>query len=135
MGFDLLNNTRLEYQRPSNVFNGINLFSETLEDVAAGLDPESQTAFTDRFIEDGSFVRLQNLTLGYTFDSNWFRNLRVRNVRLSVSADNLFIITGYKGYDPEIHTYDEESEVPTLGIDYTQYPRARTFSFGLSLGL
>jgi iron complex outermembrane receptor protein len=135
LGFDILNNTRLEYQRPSNVFNGINLFRETLDDVAAGLHPEAQVAYTDRFIEDGSFVRLQNVTLGYTLNNAWIRSLQVRNVRLYLSADNLFIITGYKGYDPEIHTFDEESEVPTLGIDYTQYPRARTFSLGLSFGL
>ncbi len=135
LGVDVLNNTRLEYQRPSNAFNGINLFRDTLDDIANGLDPEAQTAYTDRFIENGSFLRLQNVTLGYTLPDNWVRNLRVRNLRLYLSADNLFIITGYKGYDPEIHTFDEDDDVPTLGIDYTQFPRARTLSFGLSFGL
>ncbi len=135
MGFDLLNNTRLEYQRPSNVFNGINLLAGAVDDVANGLDPEAQVAFTDRFIEDASFLRLQNVTIGYTLNDDWFRNLRVKNLRLYLSADNLFVLTGYEGYDPEANTFDEAADVPTLGIDYTNYPHARTFSFGLSFGL
>ena len=51
------------------------------------------------------------------------------------AADNLFVITGYKGYDPEVNTFDDGSDVAVIGIDYTNYPRARTFSFGLSFGL
>jgi len=133
MGFDILNNTRLEYQRPSNVFNGINLFSGALDDVANGLSPLQSPTFTDQYIEDGSFVRLQNVTLGYTLGAVLF-NGQVKNLRFYLSADNLFVLTGYDGYDPEVHTFDE-ADVPTLGIDYTNYPRARTFSFGFSFGL
>jgi len=133
LGFDLLNNTRLEYQRPSNVFNGINFFRGALDDVDNGLSPLQSPTFTDQYIEDGSFVRLQNVTLGYTLGAVLF-NGQVKNLRFYLSADNLFVLTGYDGYDPEVHTFDE-ADVPTLGIDYTNYPRARTFSFGLSFGL
>ncbi len=127
-GFELLNNTRLEYQRPSNVFNSLNMFADAVKDVEDGLDPNATVAYTDRFIEDGSFIRLQNVTLGYTFDTAFFRNLRVY-----ISADNLLLLTDYQGLDPEVNTFTEG--VPSLGIDYTNYPRARTFSLGLNIGL
>lgn len=129
-GFEILNNTRMEYQRPSNVFNGINLFAGALDDVAAGMDPEATTDFSDRFIENGSFIRLQNVTVGYTFDTQW-----VRNLRLYMSADNLFVLTNYSGYDPEVNTFAAQGGVATLGIDYTNYPRARIFTLGVNIGL
>ena len=125
-GNKILNNTRLEYQRPSNPTNNINLFAETKDDVDNGLDPLAAVAYSDRFIEDGSFIRLQNLTVGYTFDTAQFKNLR-----LYLSADNLFILTKYKGYDPEVNTFTGYA----LGIDYTNYPKARTFTLGISVGL
>ncbi len=127
-GFEVLNNTRLEYQRPSNVFNSLNMFADAVKDVEDGLGPNATVNYTDRFIEDGSFIRVQNVTLGYTFKTNWFRNLRV-----FLSADNLLLITDYKGLDPEVNTFTEG--IPSLGIDYTNYPRARTFSLGINLGL
>ena len=127
-GLELLNNTRLEYQRPSNINSSANVFAEAVEDVANGLGRNATVNYSSRFIEDGSFVRLQNVTLGYTFDTQYLRSLRVY-----VSADNLFLLTDYSGLDPEVNTFSEG--VPTLGIDYTSYPRARTFSVGLNLGL
>ncbi|MCH7521686.1 MAG: TonB-dependent receptor, partial [Candidatus Marinimicrobia bacterium] len=125
-GIDILNNTRLEYQRPSNIFNGINLMAGAVDDVKAGIDPEAAVAYSDRFIEDGSFIRLQNITVGYTLQTD-----RVRNLRFYLSADNLFVLTDYTGYDPEVHTFTGRA----LGIDYTNVPRARTFSIGLNIGL
>jgi iron complex outermembrane receptor protein len=92
----------------------------------AGLGAEAAVAFTDRFIEDGSFIRLQNITVGYTLNTAHFKNLR-----LYVSADNLLTLTNYSGYDPEVSTISGLAE----GIDYTNYPRARTFSFGINVGL
>ncbi|MFQ5641051.1 MAG: SusC/RagA family TonB-linked outer membrane protein, partial [bacterium] len=135
MGVDILNNTRMEYQRPSNVFNGINLFAGARDDVAAGMDPEATTRYSDRFIEDGSFIRLQNITIGYTLDNDWVRNLRLRNLRFFLSGDNLFVLTDYDGYDPEVDTLAGFNGVNAMGVDYTNYPRARTLSFGLSFGL
>lgn len=125
-GNEILNNTRLEYQRPSNPFNNINLFNGTKDDVDDGLGKEAAVGYTDRFIEDGSFLRLQNVTVGYTFNTAQFKNLR-----LYLSADNLFTITKYTGFDPEVSTISGLSE----GVDYTNYPRARTFSIGINIGL
>ena len=134
-GVDLLNNTRMEYQRPSNVTNGINLFRGALDDVKAGMDPEATTDFSDRFIEDGSFIRLQNITAGYTLSSAWLNNYKMRSLRFYVSADNLFVLTDYSGYDPEVNTFAEQGNVTSIGLDYTNYPRSRVFTFGVNLGL
>ncbi len=125
-GNEVLNNTRLEYQRPSNPFNNINLFNETKDDVADGLGKDAAVGYTDRFIEDGSFIRLQNITLGYTFNTAHFKNLR-----LYVSADNLITLTSYKGFDPEVSTITGLAE----GVDYTNYPKAKTISLGINIGL
>ena len=125
-GNEILNNTRLEYQRPSNPFNNINLFSETADDVNAGLGAEAAVALTDKFIEDGSFIRLQNVTIGYTLKTGQFKNLR-----FYLSADNLITLTDYSGFDPEVSTISGLAE----GIDYTNYPKAKTISFGINVGL
>ncbi|MBN4080802.1 TonB-dependent receptor [Caldithrix abyssi] len=126
-GIQILNNTRMEYQQPSNVKTGnINIFNDTRKDVEDGLDPAASATFSDRFLEDGSFIRLQNITVGYTFDSAQFKNLRIY-----LSGDNLFNITSYKGYDPEVNTLSGYA----LGLDYTNYPKARTFTLGINLGL
>ena len=125
-GNEILNNTRLEYQRPSNPFNNINLFSETADDVNDGLGSEAAVALTDKFIEDGSFIRLQNVTIGYTLKTGQFKNLR-----FYLSADNLLTLTDYSGFDPEVSTISGLAE----GIDYTNYPKAKTISFGINVGL
>mgnify|MGYP001094155346 FL=1 len=125
-GNEILNNTRLEYQRPSNPFNNINLFSETADDVNNGLGSEAAVALTDKFIEDGSFIRLQNVTIGYTLKTGQFKNLR-----FYLSADNLITLTDYSGFDPEVSTISGLAE----GIDYTNYPKAKTISFGINVGL
>ena len=126
LGNEILNNTSLDYQRPSNPFNNINLFSETADDVNDGLGSEAAVALTDKFIEDGSFIRLQNVTIGYTLKTGQFKNLR-----FYLSADNLITLTDYSGFDPEVSTISGLAE----GIDYTNYPKAKTISFGINVGL
>jgi len=125
-GNKVLNNTRLEYQRPSNTTNNINLFAETQDDVDDGLAPLAAVGWTDRFLEDGSFIRLQNVTLGYTLHT-----AQVKNLRLYVSADNLLTLTKYKGFDPEVSSITGLAE----GVDYTNYPMSKTISFGINVGL
>ena len=80
------------------------------------------------FIEDGSFVSMKHLTLGYTFD-NVLRSIGMSALRLYFSAENLFIITNYSGYDPE-STASGNSDVD-LGIDFNAYPINRSFLLGL----
>ncbi|MDF1546899.1 MAG: TonB-dependent receptor [Bacteroidales bacterium] len=87
--------------------------------------------FSSRFIEDGSFIRLSNLTLGYTIPANSIK--WVNNLKIYVTGTNLFLITNYKGYDPEVSTAATFDGIPSLGMDFTGYPKARTFQFGINV--
>ena len=80
------------------------------------------------FVEDGSFVRCSDVTIGYTLPKNIVKKLSLSKLRAYVSGGNLFIITSYSGYDPEV---DIQSGL-TPSMDYNRYPRARTFSFGIN---
>ena len=89
----------------------------------------SNTLFSDYYVEDGSFVRLQNIQLGYTFSDGAFNNKNIDKLRLYVSASNLFTLTEYRGYDPTT-----SSGAPIGGgIDQGFYPNPKTFLFGLNL--
>ena len=83
----------------------------------------------DAFVEDGSFIRCSDITIGYTLPKNISKKFYVNKVRAYVSASNLFILTKYSGYDPEV---DVQSGL-TPSMDYNRYPRARTFSCGLNV--
>ena len=85
---------------------------------------------TSRYIEDGSFLRLRNITVGYTLPQKWTRRIQVSKLRLYASADNLFILTRYTGYDPEVNM----SKSPLMpGFDYGAYPKSKVFTFGIEL--
>lgn len=121
-GHQVFNNTALVYSTKSNVLQGRNFLESALEDPIALGEP---AIFSSRWIEDGSFTRLQNITLGYTFD---LPRAQLRGARVYLSGDNLLMLTGYDGYDPEVHT---ESGLASRGIDYLNYPRPRTVTAGI----
>lgn len=81
------------------------------------------------FIEDGSFLRLQDITIGYSLPDKIISKLKMSRLRFYVSATNLFLITGYSGYDPEV---DIQTGL-TCGMDYNRYPRNRSFVFGANI--
>ena len=81
------------------------------------------------FIEDGSFLRCQDITIGYTLPSQLTKKWCMSKVRFYASASNLFIITGYSGYDPEV---DVQTGL-TCGMDYNRYPRSRSFVLGTNI--
>lgn len=85
----------------------------------------------DIYIEDGSYIRLKNITLGYNFPKGLASKILAKQVRVYVSAQNLFIITKYKGFDPETNFYDQNNLQP--GIDYGVYPNYRTYTVGLNV--
>lgn len=87
-------------------------------------------------IEDGSYLRLNTLTLGYSLPERWIDNAKLSRLRLYASVFNVFTITGYSGLDPEVsaNTAANHASYPTTGLDWGAYPRARTFVFGLNLG-
>lgn len=84
-----------------------------------------------RFLEKGDFLRLQNATLGYNFIVE--PDNVIDYLRLSLNAQNLFVITDYSGLDPEVDTNKAINGIPSAGIDYSTYPRARTFTFGVNV--
>lgn len=81
------------------------------------------------FVEDGSFLRCQDITIGYTFPKKIINKIYLSKLRAYFSAGNLFMITGYSGYDPEV---DVQSGL-TPSMDMNRYPRSRTFSFGINV--
>ncbi len=87
-----------------------------------------------RYLKDASYLRLNNLSLGYNVNAaslgfgKW-----VQNLRFSITGQNLFVITPYNGYDPEVNTDRTINGVSSYGIDYMSYPRARTITLGLNL--
>ncbi len=84
-----------------------------------------------RFIEDGSFLRLKNLTVGYTFPQKWTKKFFVSKLRLYFSAQNLFVVTGYSGYDPEVNMRAANPMTPSL--DWGAYPKSRVYTCGIDL--
>jgi len=88
---------------------------------------------SDRYITDGSYLRIQNLTLGYTLPSNYSKQIGISKLKIYGSVQNLYTITNYSGYDPEVGTYNQNALL--MGIDNGRYPSPRTFTLGLNVEL
>jgi iron complex outermembrane receptor protein len=124
-GQKVFNNTALVYSTKGNALQDKNFLVSALNDPTAITEP---AIYSSRWIEDGSFTRLANITIGYTFDMPAFTGI-ARGSRVYLSGDNLALWTPYSGYDPEVH-----SQLPGIaprGIDYLHYPRPRTITGGL----
>lgn len=99
---------------------------------------DNKLAYTDRWLEDGSYVRLKTIDLGYTFPKQWLQKAMIQNLRLYVSMENLLTLTKYKGYTPDLGESSATGvsyNVFSRGIDQGRYPIPRTFSFGIQLAL
>jgi iron complex outermembrane receptor protein len=134
-GFYIYNNTANAYFTKGSLKNGRNVTYEAAKSSEAPnnpTDPSNSASVSTRFLEKGDFLRLANASLGYTFP---LANVKaIKTLRLSVSGQNLFIITNYTGIDPEVNTNKARDNVPSRGIDYTAYPSARTFTLSLNAG-
>ncbi len=84
-------------------------------------------------VEDGSFLRINNITLGYSLPKNLLSHIYVKELRIYGTLNNIFTFTNYSGYDPEVHTRRRTPMTP--GVDYSAYPRRRSIIFGLNLTL
>jgi len=87
--------------------------------------------FSDWAVEDGSFLRLNTLTLGYTLPRKMLNSVKIQNLRVYVSGYNIFCLTKYTGFDPEVSTRRQTNLTP--GVDYSAYPKSRQISVGLNL--
>lgn len=125
-GHQIYNNTANAYLTAPNFGLGRNSSPEI------GLGNESLSnanVVSTRFLEDGDFIRLQNASLSYNLGG--IGNV-ISNLRFSLTGQNLFLITNYSGFDPEVNTNRAVDGVPSYGIEYAPYPRARTFLLGVS---
>lgn len=128
-GFYIYDNTANAYFYRGSLLTGHNV----TQDVAfTNENVLNSGQVSTRWLEKGDFLRLSNVTLGYTVPLA--NNKTFKTLRFSLSGQNLALFTKYKGLDPEINTNKDINSVPSRGIDYTAYPKARIFTFGLNAG-
>ncbi len=145
----------LQFSYGNDIFNGTRIFIESMKGNdnqttavldrwlepgdetaiprATGRDPNNNNRVSSRFIEDGSFLRVKNVSLSYNFDRRLVERAGMRSARVFVTAQNLFTFTNYSGMDPEVNYAGPANLI--LGTDFFTYPQARTISFGINLGL
>lgn len=122
-GIDIFNNTARAYSSAAALAqNGNNIFREYLDTEES---PLFAPVSSSRYIEDGSFLRLNNATLGWNVKNDSF----LENLRVYLTGQNLFVITDYSGYDPEVNTGGGN----VYGVDFGGYPRPRTIILGVDL--
>lgn len=124
------NNTANAFFTIGSLNNGRNITEDALRFAQeTGESPTNAPDASTRFLESADFFRLQNLNLGYNMpiEGGFIRSLRIYG-----SAQNLFVFTGYSGIDPEVNTNKAMNDVPSAGIEYTAYPRARVFTIGFN---
>lgn len=145
-----------QFSKGNDVFNGMRVFSDEggynydnkFDDVLdrwqqpgditdqprASFDGTSGARLiSSRFIEDGSYIRLQDLTLGYQLPDQWAGSIGMANARFYVRGQNIFTSTDYSGYNPEVNSNGSTSNA-SLATDFYAYPLARTWSFGVQAG-
>ena len=88
---------------------------------------------SSRWIEDGSYLRLKNITLSYQFNKKLIRKLGISKIQPYITAQNLITFTRYKGFDPEVNQWGDNAVVQ--GIDWGTYPQSKTFIFGVNIEL
>lgn len=123
----LVNNTALDLNI-NNLASDRNVLKNFYE---SGANFTNQPQLSSLYLEKSDFIRLNNVKLGYTFDTSQLKFLR--SINLYVSAQNLFTLTSYTGYDPLVDTNKQVSGNQSLGIDYTTYPSAKTFILGATV--
>lgn len=148
-GNKIYNGTRVITEGMQRLFNSgtevLNAWTptNTNTDVPRAIsgDPNSNARPSDRFLEDGSYLRIKNLSIGYTLPASLldFTNGAIKKFRIYVSSQNLLTVTKYTGYDPEvgnrnINNFGDNNRFLVNGIDYGQFPQPRTFLGGVQIG-
>lgn len=131
--YDLYNFSRNRYVDKRNGPELLNRWSPSNENtmIPAFSKTETDKPNTSRFLEDGSFIRLKNISLGYTLPSNVMDRLNLSKIRVYVSGQNLWTITDYSGFDPEVNSAG--SSDTNVGLDLGGYPPSKSFTLGLNL--
>jgi iron complex outermembrane receptor protein len=130
-GGDVFNNTAMEYTTLDNLNTNINLLKPALDFPDAMIT--STPTYSSQWVENASFLRLDNLNVNYNIDvdgSKWLNSAVV-----GLSGQNLLLLTGYTGYDPEVNTDASANGAPSIGVDYMNYPRPRTIAVNVAFNL
>lgn len=120
------NNTQNAFFTAGALAGGRNV---TTDVIGNGEDRGNSPDVSTRFLQKADFLRLQNVTIGYNLN---VKSKMFSSFRFYINGQNLFVITGYDGPDPEVSVNKQINGVPSAGIDYTAFPRARTFTFGVN---
>ncbi|PRY10727.1 TonB-linked SusC/RagA family outer membrane protein [Pontibacter ummariensis] len=158
-GNDIYNYLRNENTNPNNINLGRNLFVGAFDYAKVEVDAEGNPYLlnpnttvarmsggnknnnfqrhTDKYVEDGSFVRLKNVTLTYRLPSTVLEKLKyIKGANIGVSAQNVYTLTGYSGYDPEVGSYvgaNASAGNAAIGVDYGRYPLTPVYSFNVGI--
>lgn len=159
-GNDVYNYMRYANSNPNNVTLGMNVFDETMSYAQVGTDAQgnpyllnpgteqprlvssangNHVRISSRFVEDGSYLRLKNIQLGYTLPSSLLSKQKfVKDIHVAIGAQNLATLTGYKGYDPEVGSYVGKymaTNNQPVGVDYGRYPLTPVYTFSINVEL
>ena len=96
-------------------------------------DPNDNDRLSTRYIEDGSYIRIKNVSLGYTFPKSVLERYKIENIRVYMNIQNLYTFTKYSGFDPEVGASTQDSTGLTFGVDNGRYPSPMTCSFGVNV--
>lgn len=129
-GHYLYNNTSNAYFFKGAFNGGRNVPASVATSPQDAGDPNSPST---KYLEKGDFLRMGNLTLGYTFTGATLDKLKIKSARFFVNGQNLLLFTNYSGFDPEVNTDKSLNGVPSAGIDYLSYPRSKAFALGLNV--
>jgi iron complex outermembrane receptor protein len=128
-GNKLYNNTAMSVLNISNIIGGRNIASGL---VSTSESPANPITASTRFLESGNYFKLHSASVRYTFGDV---GKSLKNLSVNISANNVFVISKYKGFDPEVNVDKALNGIPSLGIDYIGYPTQRTFLLGVSFSL
>lgn len=129
-GHYLYNNTANAYFFKGAFNSNRNVPESVVASAQSTADPNSPST---KFLEKGDFLRMGNLTFGYTFTGAALEKLKIKSARFFVNGQNLLLFTNYSGFDPEVNTDKSLNGVPSAGIDYLSYPRSKAFALGLNV--
>ncbi|UZR98818.1 SusC/RagA family TonB-linked outer membrane protein [Chondrinema litorale] len=140
-GNDVFNFTRRTYEALTSPNNNISVDAldywrqpgDITDTPKPTIGQSTNGLVSTRWIEDGSFFRIRDVTLGFTLPENMSSKVKVNMLRMYLQVQNLYNFTSYSGYDPEINVYENRGSM--IGADYASYPRARTYLFGLNITL
>lgn len=115
-----------EYAAMATAINNHNSNAKTANPISDNI------ALTDKYVEDGSFLRMSSLTIGYSLPDRWLKKAYIQKARIFFSGSNLFVVSKYSGADPEVDTRSKINPLAT-GVDFSAFPKSRAFNFGLNL--